>query len=248
MPNITRRWVKFIVGSDVHGDMQDIASNNVFFKFVDDFAPDIRVFAGDLWDFRCLRKGASEEERRESMRKDYDAGVVWMNKFKPHHFLIGNHDSRLWETAESDRGALSDYAQLGVIEVEKIARDMKCKMYPYHKRDGVMRIGSLKVLHGFHCGVFAARQTALIYGSALFGHTHVIDEHSIGGLDRRVARNIGALCQLDMQYNERNPNTLRQANGFAYGVVNMRTGRYHTWQAESIDGNWILPSDIVEYK
>jgi predicted phosphodiesterase len=241
-------WKKFIVASDVHGDMQDAAACRVFFNFVKAFNPDIKVFAGDLWDFRAIRKGASEDERQESMAKDYTAGLNWLKTYQPHYFLRGNHDERLWELADSDKGVMSDYAQSGVVEITSELAKMRCRMLPYHKREGVLKLGSLKVLHGFHCGVFAARQTALVYGSALFGHTHVIDEHSIGGLDRRVARNIGALCQLDMDYNSRNPNTLRQAHGFAYGILNERTGCFHVQQAEEINGNWMLPSDFKSYK
>ena len=241
-------WKKFIVASDVHGDMQDAAACRVFFNFVQSFKPDIKVFAGDLWDFRAIRKGASEDERQESMAKDYTAGLNWLKTFRPNYFLRGNHDERLWELADSDKGVMSDYAQSGVVEITSELAKMKCQMLPYHKRDGVLKLGSLKILHGFHCGVFAARQTALVYGSALFGHTHVIDEHSIGGLDRRVARNIGALCKLDMDYNSRNPNTLRQAHGFAYGILDERTGVYHVQQAEEINGTWMLPSDFKPYK
>ena len=237
-----------MVGTDIHGDKQSKPANAVFFNFAKEFKPDIRVCAGDVWDFRPLRSGAGEDERRESMEKDYSAGYEWMERYKPDFYLRGNHCERLWELADADKGVLSDYAQKGVLEIDTLLKSMRCRMLPYHKRDGVLRLGSLKILHGFHCGVFAARQTALVYGSALFGHTHVIDEHSIGGLERRVARNIGCLCELDMDYNSRNPNTLRQAHGFAYGVLNERTGQYHVWQAESVGGVWAIPSDIAFYK
>lgn len=240
--------IKFLIATDVHGDKQDAPSNKVLFNFIKDFKPQIRVFGGDLWDFRAIRKGASADEQRESMAADYVAGINWIKQFKPTYFLRGNHDERLWDLAESDNGVLSDYAASGTVEISALLDSMKCPMLPYHKRDGVLRLGSLKVLHGFHCGVHAARQTALVYGSAIFGHTHVIDEHSIGGLDRRVARNIGCLCQLDMEYNSRNPNTLRQAHGFAYGVLNDKTGEYHVLQAESINGRWVLPSDFTQYR
>jgi len=182
------------------------------------------------------------------MAKDYTAGLNWLQRFHPNYFLRGNHDERLWELAETDKGIVSDYAQSGVVEINSIVAKMKCQMLPYHKRDGVLKLGSLKILHGFHCGVTVARQTALVYGSALFGHTHVIDEAAIGGLDRRVARNIGALCKLDMDYNSRNPNTLRQAHGFAYGILDERTGAYHVMQAEEINGTWQLPTNFTEYK
>src|ERR1035437_59658 len=238
---------KFIVGTDIHGDMQDAPANKVFFDFVSAFKPHIRVCGGDLWDFRPLRSGCNEDEKRESMAKDYVAGVNWLNKFRPHFLLRGNHDERLWELANSDCGVCSDYAQSGVVEVEAILRKMQCQMLPYHKRDGVLRLGSLKILHGFYCGETSAKRHALVYGSCLFGHIHTVDEHSIPGLERRVGRAIGCLCSTDMDYSARQPNSLRQSNGFAYGILDEKSGHYHVWQAENIGGSWILPSDFVEY-
>lgn len=238
-------YKKFIVASDVHGDQQDAKANAALFKFIKVWNPDIRIMAGDLWDFRPLRGKASDDEKRESMREDFESGMDWVNKFKPNYFLRGNHDERLWELASHGDGVRSDYAQQVIGDVEKELRGLRCSMLPYHKRDGLLRIGSLKVIHGFSCGVYATRQTALIYGSCLMGHVHTIDEHAIAGIERRVARAIGCLCRLDMDYNARMPMTLRHAHGFAYGVVNEKSGEYHVWQAEEINGKWVLPSDIV---
>ena len=236
---------RFIVASDIHGDQQHGPANEVLFKFIDLWKPQIRICAGDLWDLRPLRGKASDDEKRESLREDFTAGVKWFNRFKPHHFIRGNHDERLWELAERDDGVRSDYAQELIGRVDAMLAHHKCSVLPYHKRDGVLRIGSLKVLHGFAAGVYASRATALIYGSCLFGHVHTIDEHAIPGLERRVARSIGCLCRLDLEYADRMPTTLRHAHGFAYGVLDSRTGRYHVWQAESVDGKWLLPSDLV---
>jgi hypothetical protein len=238
-------WQRFVAAFDVHGDRQHAPSVNALLKFCELWKPQIRVHGGDNWDFRPLRRKACEDERRESMASDFRAGVKFLTQFKPTHFVRGNHDERLWELSESDHGVESDYAVNAVGEITALVKQLRCAMLPYHKRDGVLRIGHLKILHGYHCGVFASRQTALVYGSALFGHTHVIDEHAIPGLERRVARNCGCMCELDMDYNARQPNTLRQAHGFAYGAVNAKTGFFHVWQAEEVDGKWIVPSDIT---
>jgi hypothetical protein len=246
-------YSKFLVGFDPHGDKQHEATNDVFFKFAAMWKPDIRICGGDVWDFRPLRKGACEAERKESMREDFAAGKKWLQRFfepdaKRKFFLRGNHDERLWELAEDDKGIFRDHASDGIREITTLNRQHGVNMLPYHKREGVLRIGHLKVLHGFYCGVTAARQHALTYQSCLFGHVHAIDEAAVPGLDRRVSRCCGALCELDMDYNSRMPNTLRQAHGFAYGIINDRTGEYHVWQAEEVGGRWLLPSDIVEVK
>lgn len=239
-------FTKFIFSSDVHGDQQDPVANDALFRFMEAWKPKLRVFGGDLWDFRPLRRKATEDERRESMAKDYEAGLEWLKRFKPHVFLRGNHDERLWDLAARNKGVESDYAMKGVIEIITLTQKMKCEMLPYHNRDGVYRIGHLKMLHGFSSGINAARATALVYGSCLFGHVHTIDEHSIPGLERRVARSVGCLCRLAMDYNVRTPSALRHSHGFAYGIINEKTGAYNVFQAEEIDGKWMLPTDICE--
>ncbi len=240
-------WTRFQIGFDIHGDMQDVAANKVFFDFAKIWKPQIRICGGDLFDFRPLRRGASEDERRESLRKDFEMGCDWLQRFAPQYFIKGNHDARAWDLAEKGSGIAQDFAIQGVQEIEELCKKLKCQTLPYNKRDGVLRIGHLKVLHGFSTGLYAVRNHALIYGSCLLGHCHSIDRYSIPGLERRMASTCGCLCRLDMDYNSRQMNTLRQAHGFSYGVIDSKSGYYHAWQAESIDGKWIIPSDFKEF-
>jgi hypothetical protein len=237
------KWKKLLFATDLHGDRQHTPTVKRLLKFADEFKPDILVFGGDAFDFRGLRKGASAEDRAESMRSDVESGLAFIDayfnrKADQRHFLIANHDVRLYEARDSKDGLIADYAARGVQDIEARLARHKVKSLPYHKRDGILRIGHLKMLHGFYCGVYAARQHAMTYGSCLFGHVHIIDEHPVPGLERRVARAVGCLCELDMDYNNRNPGTLRQAHGWAYGVINDRTGEYFINQAEEINGQW----------
>lgn len=239
-------WKKFIAGFDLHGDMQDPNAVAKFFKFVDIWKPDIRVFGGDLIDFRPLRRGAGDSERAESMGDDVRMGMEFLDAFHPQYFLEGNHDFRARDLAANGAGIAADHAGHLCAQIDDMCRSLKTQILPYHKRLGVLQIGHLKMLHGFHSGVYAARQTALIYGASLFGHSHTVDEHPIPGLERRVARCCGCLCRTDMDYNSRQPNSLRQSNGWAFGVLSEETGIYHSWQAEKIGDVWMIPTDIVE--
>lgn len=243
-----RHWKKFIFATDVHGDEQDPGAIQVFHQFCDAWDPRrqaLRVMGGDLFDFRAIRRGASVEEQAESMQYDVDAGMMFLERFRPRVFLRGNHDERLWDLAETATGVKQDYAIRGCEDIERKLRGIRCSMLPYHKREGVYRVGHLKMLHGFHSGIYSARQHGLVYGACLFGHIHCIQEHAIPGLERRVARSVGCLCKLDMPYNARHVNTLRQAHGFAYGLINERTGDYKVWQAEQTGSEWLLPTDTM---
>lgn len=235
---------RFLVCGDNHGDMQDDSAVAAFFKFDALWKPQLRIHLGDLFDFRPLRGGASDDERRESMRADYKAGIAFAKRWKPDYYLRGNHCERLWYLRDRGNGVASDYAAELIESVEKEFTTLKCRVLPYHKRDGVLRIGHLKCIHGFHAGVFATRQSALIYGSVLMGHTHTVDEHAIPGIERRVARSIGALCKLDMDYNARQPLSLRHAHGFAYGVLH-DNGSYQVWQAEEIKNKWTVATEVL---
>lgn len=244
------KWRRFVAATDIHGDKQDADSVNALWRFMEHWKPELKFCLGDVWDFRPLRNGAGPEERSESMQEDYESGLRFIERFfdgdGEKYLNLGNHDYRLWDWAETRRGVERDFAAGRVMIVEERLQQLGVKWVPYHKRHGVIKVGHLRLLHGFHCGVFAARQAAAIYGSCLMGHTHCVDEHHTPGLERRACRIIGALCKLDMEYNARQPNTLKQANGFAYGVINKLTGDYHVWQAESFGGEWIVPSDVVE--
>jgi hypothetical protein len=239
-------YTPFIFASDIHGDCQDTAACNALFRFMRDWKPKIRVCGGDLWDFRALRKKASKKETEESTKADLAAGMSFLDAFKPTHFLRGNHDERLWDAAKdggTQDGLAKDYAAEKVEAIETKLAGWRCTMLPYHNRRGVLKIGHLKFIHGFFCGVTAARQHALAYGSCVFGHGHAIDVASAPGFDRRVARMVGCLCSLDMDYSRASVGALRYASGWAYGVIDERSGDYQVWQAEGINGKFVVAGE-----
>ncbi len=241
-------YQKFVVGFDIHGDMQSGSANRAFFKFIEMWKPDIRVCGGDLWDFVSLRSKASDEERRQSVRDDYKAGTRWLEQFKATHFLRGNHDERLWDLAKTNNGVAADFAKETIEKINTTIKSLNCKMLPYDRRAGVLQLGHLKIVHGFAAGANAARRTAQVYGSCLMGHGHGIQYSSIEGLENRVGRMCGCLCQLNMDYSRAQMGSLIWRHGWPYGVVNTRTGDYHVWQAEDVNGKFLVANDIVEVR
>jgi hypothetical protein len=233
---------RFIVCGDTHGDHVDPSAAAAFLRFVKDWRPEIRVHLGDAVDLRFLRSKASAQEQRERVRPDIDAAVDFLTSYKPTHYLRGNHCERLWDAAKCDDGPRADFAR-GLISELEAAVGPRCQVLPYHKRDGVLRLGHLKVIHGYHSGVTAARQAAQVYGSVLMGHVHAVDHVSIAGLERRMGRCIGCLCKLDQDYNRAQAQTLRQSHGFVYGLL-LAGGEYVVWQAEPVGGKWYFPSEV----
>jgi predicted phosphodiesterase len=241
-------WDKFVFMTDNHGDQQDPGVIKTATKFLDLWKPTVRIHGGDNWDLRPLRRGAGEEEKRESMTADFDAGAKWLNTLKPTHFLRGNHDERLWDLAAENRGPLSDHAKALITRAEKIFKDHKTRVLPYDKREGVLSIGKLRAIHGYAAGVTAARRQALAYGTVLAGHTHGIQSASIEGIDNRIAHIVGCMCLLNMPYSRATLASLVHRHGWRYGVIHRKSGVFFSWQAEQINGIWVFPTDIKEIR
>ena len=239
---------RFVVASDSHGDQIDVTTETALLSFIADFKPQIRIHAGDVFDFRNLRRGASDDEKAHSLEDDWRMGSDFMRRFfdggKENHFLRGNHDERLWNFAHSATGLLRDYAHDGIARVEKLVAKSRARMLPYDSRLGVLKLGALKVIHGYAAGIGAARKHAIVYRNVLFGHTHNCDvagAESDEGVSE--ARGIGACCRLDMPYNAHQTGKLRHQNAFCYGLL-FEDGTYQLNQAKKIDGRFYVASDF----
>lgn len=241
-------WERFAICSDIHGDKQDPSAVAAFLAFCRDYKPQHRILNGDLWDFAPLRGKADDHERSRSMREDFDAGLRFLSEFRPTVFVRGNHDERLWWLAARAKGILGDYAQQAVIDIERTLNKRKIVSTPYRKRENVYQLGSLKILHGFSCGKFAAKQTAEMYGTSVFGHTHAVTEFCIPRWPHgETAWNCGCLCDLNMDYAARQPGTLAQRHGWAYGVVDRRSGEFILHLAKEVGGKYVAAPEICWY-
>jgi predicted phosphodiesterase len=241
---------RFIVVSDNHGDMADAASVGALWSFMRDWKPEIRAHAGDAYDFRNLRRGASDEEKAASLADDWEAGNDFLRRFfdggTSNHFLRGNHDERLYEFRNSCSGMLRDYASDGIKQMEAVVKKCRAKMLPYDSDLGVLKLGKLSVLHGFHAGVSACRTHAAIYGSCLHGHIHSIEVASVASREPVEARSIGCMCVRDMDYVNKKTGKLKWAQGWAYGLL-YPDGNYMLFQTRNIGGQFYGASEIKTY-
>ena len=238
---------KFIFATDLHGDMQDPKVVSALYDFTKIFKPDIKIFGGDLFDFRNFRRGASPEEREMSLRGDIEMGLEFLKKFSPHVFLRGNHDERLWDSAKNGKGVLKDWCELAVNQITNKVKLIQCQMLPYDKRKGIYDLGPVRFIHGFNAGIYATRSTGLIYapegGAVLHGHNHAFGNHTISKLKRTEAFGVGALVKIDMDYNRASPNGLMHGNGWAYGYVDGKEWEVYTAKRGG-DKKWRVATNI----
>ena len=245
------KGTRFVIGADSHGDQLDPVAANAIMAFIRDYRPTIRIHLGDAYDFRNLRKGASDEEKAESLTEDWDMGSDFLRKFfdggKINHFLRGNHDERLFELQTSATGVMRDYASDAVKRFNQHIKRCRAQMLPYDSRLGILRLGHLKCIHGYACGKGAAAVHARVYRHCIWGHTHTIETYPVETDEgQKESRGIGALCKIDMPYNSRQTNKLRHNNGWAYGVM-FNDGTYQIWQTSRIGDNFYAAQEIKAY-
>jgi predicted phosphodiesterase len=234
---------RFVVCADTHGDKSDPSALAAFRSFVDDFKPNHRIHAGDVFDLRWLRRAASDEEKYDDVTADLEAGMDLLAWYKPTAMVWGNHDARLARASEDASGATRELARL---LIDKVADSLPagCEVRPYDKRHGVYRLADWSIVHGFNSGATAVRTSAATYGNVMMGHLHRVERVQVNGIEDRVGMCIGCLCLLDLPYNAASLNTLQQRHGFAYGfIVN---GRAVVFQAQPVNGVWIFPTEFRE--
>ncbi len=247
---------KFVFASDLHGDMQDAGAVETLLAFVKKFKPDVRVFGGDLFDFRNIRRGAGARDLAGSMEADAYAGIEFLGKFKPNVFLLGNHDKRLWDTAAfSPHGMVSDLAQKMVKDIKSRCRKLKCQLIEYKvpvdgSKEGYYDLGNVRFCHGYASGVYATKKHAEAYapkgGVILHGHTHTISYHSVARVGGGSGMGVGCLARLDMSYNRHMLGRLIHSHGFAYGWVD--GSDWQVFQAKKgRSGKWLMATKIETF-
>jgi hypothetical protein len=235
--------IRWLAMTDTHGDKADTGTVEAALEFSKWWKPTIRAHMGDAFDFRWLRRSASDEEKAAGVEADFDSGLDLLKRFNPTQFLWGNHDVRLVDCMDSTSGALR---QLACAWLDRIDLTLKrAKQYPYDKRKGVMPLGDYSLVHGYSHGVGALRKTALTYGNVLMGHVHRNDMVTVERHRPAVGYSVGCACALDMDYNRAALGTLAQSHGWAYGLL-YPNGEVLVWQARKVAGRWVLPSEMRE--
>jgi len=241
---------KFVIVSDIHGNAKDERACNAAIAFTKKFRPEIRIIAGDLWDFSAIRTGASEDERAVSMQDDFEAGKDFANDFfgrtSENVLMLGNHDIRAYDLRDSRDAVKGDLGERMVADIKALAAKHKAKLIDYDSREGVYELGDLNVVHGFHAGMSACASHARVYGNVVFGHIHSIESFQTPGIKQKEARSIGCLCDLNPPYVNRKTGKLRWSHGWAYGWLH-NDGTYAIFQARGVNGKFYAPTNIAEY-
>lgn len=204
--------------SDNHGEFQVDAVIEQVIRVRKEFKPDIVVHHGDAFDLPWLMRRASEEEKNRSITEDMEKGEAFLRQIKPTHYILGNHESRLWKQyRQQATGSAKQHLLGGIIERIQAAAG-GAKMYEYHIKRTILKLGQWHLMHGWRAGVYALPNMVKdIGGNLLVGHNHYGDDIEVPTMRRPRGISIPCLCRLDMDYADTHAVTFRQNHGYVQG-------------------------------
>lgn len=239
---------RFVYAPDPHGEHVNRASWQVLLDFCKDFKPHRRIMGGDVFDFAPFRKGASADEKAKSMEPDINAGLALIADLEPTDWCYGNHDIRPQRIAETETGALADYAGTVVNRMDALCAKYKINRTPYRTNAYIALGPLLKAMHGFTAQIHTAYAMAVAFGCVVTGHVHIIERARARTIDRRECVVGGCLRHPWARYNETHIATLRHAQGFLSGFYYEDRPEFYVSICEELsDGRWLIPSTFKEY-
>lgn len=239
---------RFIVGADNHGDLVCPKAVKKFLDFTSDWKPHYRIHLGDFVDAAYLRNGAGQEEKAHGITDDFNQGMKFLEQYRPHILTLGNHCDRVWQTShkQSDgflREACADLAN----GAERRFKQMGIKWIPYQvSRSIQMPEGGPQLIHGFRSSVNPAKAHFDNWGPCIHGHVHTPDEYTARHINGSQAFSVGCLADISkLSYADRSPAKLGWRQGFLYGYINTKTGKWNAWNVKNEDGDWISPMGVL---
>jgi hypothetical protein len=241
-------YKKFLICGDSHGDLVCDKAKKKFLAFKQDFQPHYSVHLGDLWDFSPLRRGASQEEKVCGIADDYTAGIEFLDEYRPNYLTLGNHDDRIWmNSTHCADGILRERCNqlANASEVEFKKRNIK--WVPYHvSRFLQLPEGGPKLIHGFRATMYPAKAHFENWGPSICGHVHKPDSYVARHIDGQASHSVGCLADISkMSYADRTPAKLAWRQGWMYGFISQKTGKWSAYHVINENGVWISPMGIL---
>lgn len=221
---------RFWIGFDRHAPEVDPMVDRIALAFLRDFKPHICVAGGD-WQ-TVDQVSAFDNEGDIDLKDEFEMNREALERFRVTHYLEGNHEQRLRRVGmKLDRRLRSLVDLRANLQLDRLG----IRLLPYHPRKGILRIGYLKVLHGFYANEYVARKTAAVYGTCVFGHAHRFQTFQPKeAFENSVGFAIGMMGVLDQSWVEAKA-PMGWAQGFAFGYLH-RNGYYDLYPVRILEG------------
>lgn len=172
-------YKKGIVINDQHIPYEDKKANDLVFRFIQDFKPDIIDIAGDTCDFWQISKFSTDPKRKTTIQKDIDKTHLYLSNLRscaPQAEIelhAGNHVDRMrkyiWENA-------GELVCIRSLDMRFLLQLDKLNISYIESAEGYRKRGNLIITHGTAVSqdsAMTARRNLQRYGlSVICGHTH----------------------------------------------------------------------------
>ena len=244
---------RFLAFGDTHGDIVDEDALDALVRFKKHYRPHLTIHLGDLFDYRALRKGISQNESDayDGLRADTLKGYECLETTKPDVLLLGTHDYRIYRVAsEHPNGIVREAAENGIAGIEKACKRVKCQIIPYNVMTGIYTVGTLNFIHGYSANLRAVAEHANHYGngpdsSVVMGHLHRVEQSTGKRHGRAHGYSAGCLCNFEqMTYASHRMATSMWQVGWSFGVYDDK--HHQVWLATKTGDKWMLPTGVEE--
>jgi len=222
MANLNRKWRKVVAVGCTHGDLANKKIQGQVLDFVERYKPEIRFELGDLVDTAAMRAGArGTKDEARPLAPDYNAGIEWLDRYKPNRVAFGNHDWRLVELADSPNAIVAQAAGSLWEGIQKKVRELKAQTREYDFKHGWFEEGGTFWGHGYWFNENAVRDHAeYLGGPVVMAHLH--RDQQVNGRTRKNSKSfcVGTLADIDaMKYARRRRQTAAWGHGLVFGEM-----------------------------
>lgn len=224
MANITRKWKRFMAVGCTHGHLVDNALLKQVYAFQERYKPHTRIALGDHIDLACLRAGAiGTADDAADPEGDLNDGLLFISRFQPQVYLLGNHEARLTTLMESPRAIVSALASRIYQQIVDRSEEIKCEVVPYSFQHGWRQFGDALFGHGYMVNEQAVRDHAesICSGTAtkaVIAHLHRVTQAEGRNRAHPTGYCVGWLGETEnMTYAKNRRATSSWSRGFAWG-------------------------------
>lgn len=200
MANIGRRWKRILAIGCSHGHLINQRIEKQVLAFREAYDPHEVVHLGDVIDTAAFRQGArGTADQGAPILPDKAAALGFIERLRPTRITWGNHDHRLVKL-QSHPEEIVRYCAGGLWnDLQKTARAVGAKTYPYHYRDNICKIGGVHYMHGIsHAKNATEIHAKYCGGRVVHAHTHRAGMYTPEGLDDMTSFSAGMLADANL--------------------------------------------------
>lgn len=201
-----------IAVGDLHYPHDNPACKKILFDFVEDFSPDLFIFAGDMMDMETISfHNKRKPKLKEGKRLSYEYRgfqLSYLDRLKKvlssetdKYWLYGNHEYRVERLIE-------EYPQYeGFIEVNK---NLDLQDWTEISYNDVLSLGEMNFIHGHYHNKYHSFKNVSTYGKQIFNwHVHtnqVFTMHSPVNRLPKQGVSVGCMCDKNPEWLRNKPN------------------------------------------